>query len=204
MKGLGVIFIGGQARRLNGQNKAEILIGGQSCLLRSARRLSELDRLALSRPQTHAPAPEGFTVLPDWPHPPGTGGPAFAVLGSLDWAQKNGFDFMITTPVDTPFLPEDFVSRLQSQWRAQGRNARPIVAAAGERQHNLHALWPSACFSAVKQSIEDGERRIHRLHTRLNSQTAAWDDHNAFLNINTPEDLARAQHLADGQQTTDQ
>ena len=124
---------------------------------------------------------------------------ALALLGCLNWANENGFDFVVTAPVDTPFLPVDYAAILQEKYRGNDRGDIPIVCGSDGQLHSLHALWPSRALELVKPLIlETGERKMRRIHQALGSKmmefsTAPYDP---FLNMNTPQDLEAMQALA--------
>lgn len=185
MKIAGVIFAGGRAYRLGGVDKAGLTIGGQTCLARVSGVLSGLDDIMISGGD-----------IPDWPIPKvERGGVIFGLLGALDWASAQGLNYIVTSSVDTPFLPNDYVSQL----RKHAQDYAPVVSLSESGLHGLHALWPIGLFEAVKAAVLDqGERRISRLHETLGSVKCEFTSqgYDPFFNINTPEDLERAQRLA--------
>ena len=127
----GVIFAGGKARRLGGLDKATLMVGHKTCFERVADSfLCNVDQLAISLPydqldhaaQTYNKGHK-YPVAPDWPSRENHSAVAFAVLGSLAWAVEEGYDAIITSPVDTPFLTSDCLGRLKSNFE----NGRSLV-----------------------------------------------------------------------------
>lgn len=94
--GVGIILCGGQARRLGGISKADIMIGTQSCFQRT---LACFDAtfpvIAISGTSFSAP---GYKSIPDWPSAR-RGGSAYAILGSLSWAALHGYEYMMNCPI---------------------------------------------------------------------------------------------------------
>jgi len=189
-KGLGVILAGGKATRLGGISKADIQIGDQTCLERAQRILAHgLNDIAVS-----GCIKTELQTLTDWPDK-GRGGVAFAVLGALDWAQKTGFDFMLTLPVDTPFVPLSFTPELSAQFEITSGS---IAFKNKEHIHGLHALWPVTCLDKLKTLIlELGICKIASLHEKLGSRFVQLPEteQDPFFNINTQEDIETARRL---------
>ena len=186
----GVILAGGRATRLGGGDKPLRLLHGKPLLAHV------IDRL---RPQVTALAinangdPARFAAfdLPILPDPvPGQPGPLAGILAALDWAAARGEAGVITVPGDTPFLPADLGIRLGARL--------PSIAAgttAGTcRLHPTIGHWPTALRDSLRDSLERGERRVGRWAAGIGAVPVAWPaDTDPFVNINTPDDLARAQ-----------
>jgi len=192
--GVGVIFAGGRATRLDEISKGDIRIGDRTCFERVYTALaSQFETIAVSlAKQNDLDLP---TIL-DWPSVEADNGVVFSILAVVKWAADNGFDYAVTSPCDTPFLPSNFVVRLAEQHEG----SQPVVCISGGRAQNLHALWPTACFEKLKHMIlEEGERKAGLIHKRLASQPVVFDTNpiDLFLNINTPEDLTRAEMISE-------
>ena len=123
--------------------------------------------------------------------------PSFAILACLQWAQSRDLKYIITTPVDTPFLPVDFTASLITQFERVEQSA-PVTAQCGDDFHGLHALWPVACIDSLGTLIlDEGIYKIRQLHEVLKSSTCEFElvAYDPFMNINTPEDLATAKKV---------
>jgi molybdopterin-guanine dinucleotide biosynthesis protein A len=190
----GVILAGGLARRMGGGDKPRLLVGGRSILARTVDCLApQVARLAINANGDPARFAEfGLPVLPDpLPDHPG---PLAGVLAGLTWAASAGMEWVVSVSGDCPFLPDDLVVRLQ-----QARGAAPMaVAASGGRTHPVVALWPVYCREQLREALLAGEHKVGRFTSRLEPGSAEWpvDPFDPFLNVNTPEDLARADRLS--------
>ena len=103
-------------------------------------------------------------------------------------------DFVVTTPVDTPFLPHDFAGCLVNNFNSS-KNGRPVVAQYDNRVHELHALWPIACMEKLKSLIlNDDIYKVKKLHKKLESHVCDFEIGaiDPFININTAVDLVNA------------
>lgn len=126
----------------------------------------------------------------------GFAGPLAGVLAGLDWAHEMGASHVVSVAGDTPFFPLDLVARLE---RAASRAATPIALAAtheGGRtnRHPTFGLWPVALRNNLRAALRDGLRKVVLWTDSHGAASAAFDD-DAFFNINTPDDLARAETM---------
>jgi molybdopterin-guanine dinucleotide biosynthesis protein A len=195
----GLILAGGQARRMGGGDKVRIEIGGVAILDRVLACLSaqcagivinangDLERFA----DTGAP------VIAD--NVPGFAGPLAGILAGLDWLaeQHNGIEWMLSVPGDCPFLPDDLVERLHQARRAAGT---PLACArSGEWRHPVVALWPVALRADLRKALVDEDlRKIEVWTARHGVAVTDWpaEPVDPFFNVNTPEDAAKAEALA--------
>jgi molybdopterin-guanine dinucleotide biosynthesis protein A len=194
---LGVVLAGGRARRMRGNDKTRIRVGGVTILERTLERL---------RPQCatliiNANDPEHFaaTRLPvvadsvaDF------AGPLAGILAGLDWTAAHAADiaFVVSVPGDSPFLPRDLVARLHQARIEAG--ATIAGAHSNGRLHPVVALWPVALREDLRRALDEGVRRVRDFSARYPLAAADWPaaPFDPFFNINTPEDVAEAERLA--------
>jgi molybdopterin-guanine dinucleotide biosynthesis protein A len=177
-----LILAGGGARRLGGVDKPLLRLGGTTIL-------AEL--LARLRPQAEAVAlsangdPARFAAydLPVLPDPVPDQGPLAGVLEGLHWAARCGAQALLTVPGDTPFIPSDLADRL---------SPAPACAASGGHVHPLVALWPVACRGRLQGWTG---KRVRSFAEAIGMREVGFEDAGAFLNVNTPGDLAAANRM---------
>lgn len=197
---LGVILAGGQATRMGGGDKGLLRLGDETLLARVIDRLApQVAGLALN---ANGDATRfdglGLPVLPD--SVAGHPGPLAGVLAGLDWAAGQGAETIVTAAADTPFFPCDLVPRLLLA--AEGMD-HPLALAAtpdparGMSRHPTFGLWPVALRDDLRAALHAGTRKVvawtDAQHGRLAVFEAGRID--PFFNVNTPEDLARAEAL---------
>ena len=197
---LGVILAGGLSRRMGGGDKGLLDLGGQSILARVIDRLApQVGGLALNANGDPARfAGLGLPVLPD--SVDGFVGPLAGVLAGMDWAAGQGADTIVTAAADTPFFPRDLVARLQKA--GQGMD-RPLVLAAtpdpekGRVRHPTFGLWPVALRDDLRAALDGGLRKVVLWTDTHGGREALFPiaGVDPFFNVNTPQDLARAEIL---------
>jgi molybdopterin-guanine dinucleotide biosynthesis protein A len=192
---IGLVLAGGQSRRMGRSDKALMKLGKMPMIEHALRRLrAEVDTILINTNADPAPfALYGHTVLADTV--PGFAGPLAGILNGLTYARARGYDAVVSVAADTPFFPDDLLSRFQTC------GPRDIVLASSDgHRHPTFGLWSVSIESALANFLSDGEdRKIMRF-----VQQTKWDTvefplgevgMDPFFNINTPEDLARAETL---------
>lgn len=195
---LGVILAGGQATRMGGGDKGLLRLGGQSLLARVIDRLApQVATLALNANGDPARFDRfGLPVLADTIE--GFAGPLAGVLAGLDWAAEQGADTIVTAAADTPFFPGDLVPQLLL---ASEGMAHPLVLSAtpdperGRVRHPTFGLWPVALRDDLRAALQDGLRKVVIWTDKHEGREAVFPvaGIDPFFNVNTPDDLARAE-----------
>lgn len=195
---LGVILAGGLATRMGGGDKGALPLGSATLLDHVIARLSpQVAGLALNaNGDADRFARYGLPVIAD--SIDGFAGPLAGVLAGLDWAAEHGADTIVTAAADTPFFPDDLVSVLQAG--ATGMT-HPLALAAtphpdrNKVRHPTFGLWPVALRDDLRAALTDGVRKVVQWSDQHQGRLAMFPDEAAFFNVNTPEDLAKAETM---------
>lgn len=195
---LGVILAGGQATRMGGGDKGLLRLGKATLLSHVIDRLSpQVDGLALNA-NGDADRFAGLNIPVIADSVDGFAGPLAGVLAGLDWAAAQGAETIVTAAADTPFFPCDLVPSFQLA--AEGM-AHPMVLAAtpdpkrGQARHPTFGLWPVALRDDLRAALNAGVRKVVQWTDRHDGRLAVFPDEAAFFNVNTPEDLVRAEAM---------
>jgi len=200
---LGLVLAGGLARRMGGGDKARLKIGGSTILDRVLATLSGqcTDIIVNANGDPARFADTGCIVVPD--SVPDFAGPLAGILAGLDWLaeQNNGVEWLLSVPGDCPFLPDDLVERLHAARRRQGAGVPLACARSGEWRHPVVGLWPLALRDNLRKAlVQDDVRKIEVWTARHGVAIADWpaEPIDPFFNVNTPEDVARAEKIISG------
>ena len=190
MRVLGAVIAGGHSRRMGGQEKALLDLGGITLLERVISRIApQVDEVIINANGDPARFTMfGRSVIADMM---ATGTPLAGLHAALRHGQRHGHDAVLTVPSDAPFLPLNLVGRLADA----GSHTGAVVAASLGQTHHLTGLWSSAMADKLEELLAAGRlRRMMDLSEVFAVEVAEWevDPVDPFLNINTPDDLALA------------
>jgi molybdopterin-guanine dinucleotide biosynthesis protein A len=146
-----------------------------------ARATPQVERLAIDVPPAAVRDYPYEIVLPDLYAE--TLGPLCGVVTGLTWLDA---DALATFPCDAPFLPLDLVAQL-------AKHKLPAVV----KDAPVCGLWPKSVLASLKEGLESRTRRSVRGAVEALGGTLCTIDapEHAFFNVNTREDLARAETL---------
>ena len=191
----GVILSGGLSTRFNGQNKAFISVGQRRILDRLYDVFSDLfDEIILVTNHPLQFLEWDLTIVTD----------IYPVRSSLTgihtglFYMKNPFAFF--SACDTPFLKKELVETLLEQIDKKIDIVMPETAAGLEP---LCAVYSKHCLKQAEQHIKENKFKIQWAFRSLRVKNIPEGilrkkdpDLMSFFNINTPEDLARAEEMA--------
>lgn len=188
----GLILAGGRSQRF-GAEKALAKLAGVTLLERARQRLSaDCQGIAVSAApgsQTAALAQElGLPVLIDSPGAPR--GPLAGLLAGLEWSAASGARFLVTLPCDAPLTPDDLPARLLG---ALG-SADAATARSPRGLEPLCAVWRTTFAPRLAAILAEGRHpAVRDLLMAADAVQVEVDEPDAFLNINTPQELAEAE-----------
>lgn len=191
-----VVLAGGQGRRIGG-GKPLRLLGNERLVDRAlamARRLSTYVALSVGSDARldDCNVPQIADPEPDW-------GALGGLAASLDFALLQGLDLVITLPCDSPFLPDDLLTRLHASLLPDQGAALPK---SGEHLHVACGLWRVGVRAMLIDYAQSGGRSLHGLAERVGFTPVEWNSEplDPFFNINTEQDLERAETMLRGMQ----
>ena len=195
----GLVLAGGLARRMGGRHKAFVELADKPLVAHVTERLRpQVAHLAISaNAERECLRAYADVVLPD--PVPGFVGPLAGVLAGLEWLRETHPDisWLLSVPVDTPFLPPDLAERL---WRAvtAGEADMAVAASNNDRMHPVIALWPVHIAEALRRAlVEEGLRKAADFLSRHRLARVPFEARHAdpFFNINSMQDLEHATRL---------
>lgn len=179
---------------MGGDEKSLLSLGSKTLLTLVSERLAEqVDQLALNaNGDASRFAGFGLDVFADTMN--GFQGPLAGVLAGMRWAQKKNLsDKIITVATDTPFFPLKYVD----QMLAAANGNRIVLASSDGRRHPVFGLWDISLADDLEQFLLSGDRKV-MLFVQQYTNTCvefAIEPFDPFFNVNTPEELERAQFL---------
>lgn len=191
----GLVLAGGRGSRMGGRDKGLVQFRGRPMLEHVLAALRpQVDEVLISANRhldwyrSHGPR-----VVPD--RAQRFEGPLAGIAAGLREAHTPG---VVVVPCDGPFVPPDLVRRLRGASEAAGGS---VIAAAhdGERLQPTFAFLPASVAGALDAYLAAGHRKVAGFYAATGYVAADFSDcPEAFVNVNTPDDVARAEAAADG------
>ena len=174
-----------------GGAKPERLLAGRTLLERAGAQasiISDLTAVAV-RDLTQAGPPDGLLLIEDAPWE----GPLGGLAAALAFARSRGRAAVLTLPCDMPLVPADLGARLAA---ALGDH-RAALAASGGRLHPVCGLWRVEALEVLRAYAEEGRRSLKGFAAAVGFTIVDWpaEPVDPFFNVNTADDLARAEAL---------
>jgi len=189
-----VIQAGGRSTRMGGEPKALLEVGGKRIIERVVAAVGAvLDDLLVV---TNTPERYAFLGLPMVPDAFPEGG---ALGGIYTGVRAAAGDAAFTVACDMPFLHPAIVRLIVER----SGEADVVIPRTGTQLETLHALYGKACLRPMERCLRAGrlkvvgffpEVRVLELDAAVMARQRAPEV--AFMNVNTPEELARARALA--------
>jgi molybdopterin-guanine dinucleotide biosynthesis protein A len=192
----GAILAGGGATRFGGKPKGLELVGGERILDRLAR---TLEAALGERPLLVANAPEAPEWRPDLQTVSDVR-PGLGALGGIYTAVVESPAPVVCVAWDMPFVSESLV---QSLAEGLGKADAVLPQSDGRRGvEPLCAAYGPACREAIAASLAENDLRAIAFHSRIRVSILPLDQVRTFadpellfFNVNTADDLARADEL---------
>ena len=193
MRITGVIQAGGRSTRMGGEPKALIELGGRRIVERVLAAIAPaVDDVLMV---TNTPERYAFLGVP-------MVGDVFPEGGSLGGIYTGlaaaGGDAVFTVACDMPFLRAD-VARLVVARAAEGD---VVIPRLGEQLETMHAVYAKRCLPHMEERLRAGRLKIVGFFDSVRvvevpeaEVRRVADPEVVFMNVNTPDELARAREL---------
>jgi molybdopterin-guanine dinucleotide biosynthesis protein A len=191
---IGAIIAGGQSLRMGGREKAFLELDSKPIILHVIEQFEpQVDQLVINANGDAARFSEfGLEVVPDVLATLTT--PLAGLHAALRFTKSADADVLMTVPSDTPFLPFDLAAKLLEKTMASGA----AIAASGGQEHYIIGAWKTELLDDLDFAIaKDNLFRVKDWAHRVSALKVEWpvEPYDPFFNMNTPEDLLRAQHI---------
>jgi molybdopterin-guanine dinucleotide biosynthesis protein A len=192
----GVVQAGGRSRRMGGEPKALLDLGGRRIIERVIAALAPTlpDMLLV----TNTPELYGFLGLPMVPDAVPDAGSLGGIYSGLRAAAG---DAIFTVACDMPFLEPELIRMIV----ARAGEGDVVIPRAGDQLETLHAAYGKRCLEPIERRIAAGRLKITGFFDEVRvveisevEVARVADPALVFMNVNTPEELARARALVAG------
>jgi len=194
----GAVLAGGAASRYGGAPKGLVSVAGRRILDRV---VDAVQAVTGALPLLIANAPGASAWRPDVKTIPDVR-PGLGSLGGIYTAVTAGSAPVLCVAWDMPFVPEELLRALV-QGQAAGKYDAFLPESSGRRGlEPLCAVYGPACGPAIERRLETGDLKAISFHGDVRvgilplAQVRGFGDPDElFFNVNTPDDLERAEAL---------
>lgn len=185
----GLILAGGRGSRMDEADKGCVLLNGRPMVAHVAARFApQVGELLISANRNAGVYAQYGRVVADDPAHGAWQGPLAGVAAGLAAAQS---PWLATAPCDVPFMPSDMVPRLRHALDSSG--GRLAVACTGGRRQPVFMLLSRELLAGLQDYLRQGGRKVETWLAQAGCTDVAFDDAvDAFMNVNTAQELARA------------
>lgn len=187
MTRIGVILAGGASRRMGGDDKGALELGGRRLIDHVAEKLSpQIDRLIIAGPSNY-----GLDCVAIADRSDGPLGPAAALWSATHWISVNEpeADGFLTAPVDGPFLPDDLFEQLS-------RVGGCAIASDDSGDHPTFAWWALPVLYRALTKLKKGEgAALYAIAKQCKARRVKFTLGAALMNINSSADLVLAEEV---------
>ena len=180
-----VILAGGLGRRMGNVDKGLQLLDGRPLAGRVLQRMAPqaAEILINANRNQAAYAAFGYRVIEDR-----IGGFAGPLAGMHAGLSEAAHELVAFAPCDTPFLPENLISRLLAPLADERVDVS--VAKTGTQLHPVICIARRRLLAQLAAFLDGGGRKVDAWYSTLNVTQQAFDEQpGAFRNINTAEEL---------------
>ncbi len=202
-----VILAGGQGKRLGGQNKAQLVLNEQNFfahLLAATDGLFAEKILSVASKKEAAEAARNYCLPKNWQITADQTPSAGPLAGLYAAFLVSKCQMVLLISCDTPFVERSFVNFLLTCVDDQYQCFVPFTTDG--RLHPLCAIYDRSVLPVAREQLEAGDFKMHNFLQKLAkkeiSLAASGFGDDIVFNVNTPEDLAKAQQIAAGFKNT--
>ena len=191
-----VILTGGLSTRMGGGNKTLKKFNNKFIFDRVFEKISSQSKKILINNNDNESAFKNYntTIIQD--EIKGFIGPLAGIHASFKWmTDNNKYEWLITIPGDTPFIPNNLVNSLLQ--KAKFDEKKIVIAKSYGKKHPIIGIWHLSLYNDLELKIKEGVRKIlywasqHPLGF-LEFKNSKYDP---FFNINYEEDIAKAEKI---------
>ena len=110
-------------------------------------------------------------------------------------ANKRDYQWIATFPADTPFFKKqilkDFIKNINFN------ESDLFFIKSNNTRHNIFGLWSINLLDKLENDLNNGERKVELWanNTGVKIVNMEFSNNNPFFNINTKEDLEKAEEI---------
>ncbi|WP_435162550.1 molybdenum cofactor guanylyltransferase [Candidatus Pelagibacter bacterium nBUS_25] len=192
---LGVVLAGGKSQRF-GEDKCQVKLGDRLLIDYI---LSEIidefeEVLLVTNNSINFKKSKNITLIDDFKK---NLGPLGGVLTAMKWVRENNknYQWISTFPADTPFFKKHILKKFLQAINFDENKL--FFIKSNNTRHNIFGLWSIDLLDKLEEDLDKGERKVEIWANSIGVKSIDmhFDNKDPFFNINTKEELAKAEEL---------
>ena len=124
-------------------------------------------------------------------------GPLGGIFSSMKWAKENNksYKWIASFPSDTPFFDNRILDNFLN--KINEKESELFFIKFKDKRHNIFGLWSIDLVDQLEKDLNNGSRKIEKWANNIGVKTInmSFEKEDAFFNINTKEDLTKANKI---------
>ena len=122
-------------------------------------------------------------------------GPLGGILTAMKWIKENNrsYKWISTFPSDTPFFKKKILNNFLEE--IKDYEGKLFFINSNDTRHNIFGLWSIDLLERLEKDLDNGERKVEMWANKIGvkSINMKFENKDPFFNINTKEDLIKAE-----------
>ena len=122
-------------------------------------------------------------------------GPLGGILTAMKWTKENNrsYKWISTFPSDTPFFKKKILNNFLEE--IKDYEGKLFFINSNDTRHNIFGLWSIDLLESLEKDLDNGERKVEMWANKIGvkSINMKFENNDPFFNINTKEDLIKAE-----------
>ena len=122
-------------------------------------------------------------------------GPLGGILTAMKWIKENNrsYKWISTFPSDTPFFKKKILNNFLEE--IKDYEGKLFFINSNDTRHNIFGLWSIDLLESLEKDLDNGERKVEMWANKIGvkSINMKFENKDPFFNINTKEDLIKAE-----------
>ena len=194
---LAVIMAGGDSQRM-GRDKASLVLGEQTLM----QRVAEIMQVVFPQVVVSVRTPRADVALPQVCDAFSDVGPLAGLCAGLDYASQNGVPWIFAVATDMPFVRPALIEQL-ANYRSGVDAVVPLVDGHPQPLAAFYSIDALPAVRALatgegKRSLRAALERLQVAYVHAADLITADPGLDSFVDLDTPEDLAKAINQKEG------
>ena len=192
---LPVVLAGGKSKRF-GEDKSQAKLGGKILIdYILSELIDEFNEVLIvaNDPIKHLSSGK-ITKIEDFQK---NLGPLGGILSSMKWVKKKNksYKWIASFPSDTPFFNKIIFNNFLK--KVNEKESELFFMNSNKKRHNIFGLWAVDLIDQLEKDLENGSRKVENWANKIGVKTInmSFEKNDPFFNINTKEDLKKANKI---------